>query len=464
MLRVQLAEKGRRLMNRWLLILSLPLAAHLCFSLACAAQAAEKTPAERGREIMFYRSLNPPIWSLKAYENVWKQWGLAAKPVPYAEAFMERYGLHAAPFDNKGRPLGLMEARGLFGKGIVNNCLLCHAGRVAGQTIIGLGNTALDLQSLFDELSITDGFKAHFPFQSSYVRGTVDPVNPLTYLAQFRDAELEVQKPVKLPFSRDVCSDPPAWWLLKRKKTRDWTGGVNARSARVDMVNLFTPLNSGGYIKKQETAFADISAYLLTIEAPKYPFAIDQPKAAQGKRIFKHTCARCHGSYGPEGTYPNKILPLDEIGTDPALANAMPPEVAARLNESWLAREIGPDGKPYRLLDHKGYQAPPLDGVWATAPYFHNSSAPTVYDVLNSKARPTIYSRSYRGEKEDYDPIKLGLKITVLEEPPVADLSGWERRKIYDTTQPGRGNGGHTFGDDLSEEERLAVIEYLKTL
>ena len=39
-----------------------------------------------------------------------------------------------------------------------------------------------------------------------------------------------------------------------------------------------------------------------------------------------------------------------------------------------------------------------------------------------------------------------------------------QRRRIYDTTQPGRGNGGHTFGDRLSGDERRAVIEYLKTL
>src|SRR5438876_791982 len=112
-----------------------------------------------------------------------------------------------APFDNKGRPMGLIEARGFLGKGIVNNCLLCHAGRVAGQTIIGLGNASLDLQALFDELSLTDGFRGEFPFRSSYVRGTVDPVNPLTYLSQFRDSELEVQKPVKLTFSSNICSD-----------------------------------------------------------------------------------------------------------------------------------------------------------------------------------------------------------------------------------------------------------------
>ena len=42
--------------------------------------------------------------------------------------------------------------------------------------------------------------------------------------------------------------------------------------------------------------------------------------------------------------------------------------------------------------------------------------------------------------------------------------SAAERRKVYDTTLPGRSNGGHTFGDKLTEEERAAVIEYLKTL
>jgi hypothetical protein len=413
---------------------------------------------------MFHRSLNPPIWSFPAYENVWKQWGAPEKPANYTEAFMERYGLHPAPFDNKGLPMGLIESRGLLGRGIVNNCLLCHAGRVAGQTVIGLGNASLDLQALFEELSIMAGFKGEFPFRSSYVRGTVDPVNPLLYLLQFRDAELEVQKPVPLTYSNYLCSDPPAWWLLKRKKTRDWTGAADARSTRVDMVNLFTPLNSGTYIKSQERAFADISAFLLTIEAPKYPFPVDERKAAEGQEVFKENCARCHGSYGPGGSYPNKIVPLDEIGTDRTLAGALTHELSERLNQSWLAREVGPDGKPYQLLEHEGYQAPPLDGVWATAPYLHNSSAPTVYHVLNSKARPKIFTRSYRTEKEDYDPIKLGWKITVLDSPPAASLPGWGRRKIYDTTQPGRGNGGHTFGDDLSEEERMAVIEYLKAL
>jgi hypothetical protein len=59
----------------------------------------------------------------------------------------------------------------------------------------------------------------------------------------------------------------------------------------------------------------------------------------------------------------------------------------------------------------------------------------------------------------------LGWKVEVLtDKPDPRQLSPIEYRKIYDTTQPGRGNGGHTYGDKLSEAERLAIIEYLKML
>ena len=89
---------------------------------------------------------------------------------------------------------------------------------------------------------------------------------------------------------------------------------------------------------------------------------------------------------------------------------------------------------------------------------------PTVYHLLNSKTRPRIFTRSFRTNSDDYDPTNLGWKVEVLNEGSGPKLTPYERRKIYDTTKPGRGNGGHTFGDDLSEEERMAVIEYLKTL
>jgi len=229
-------------------------------------------------------------------------------------------------------------------------------------------------------------------------------------------------------------------------------------------VNLLTPFNSGEYIKKQAPVFADMHAFLLGVEAPKYPFPVDRKLAARGRELFEVSCAKCHGTYGPGGKYPNKIVSFDHIGTDRALAESLTDKLAEHYNRSWFAQELAPDGKPMRFTAHKGYQSPPLDGVWATAPYLHNGSVPTVYHVLNSKARPKVFTRSYGTEREDYDEAKLGWKVGVLDGPPEGNLSGFERRRIIDTTRPGHGNGGHTFGDDFTEAERTAVIEYLKTL
>jgi hypothetical protein len=419
----------------------------------------------RGREaVRGVPPMNAPLWSIRAFDDVWKKWGLKEKPGDFTEAFRLRYGLHAAPYENHGLPMGFHFSQGLLGKGVISDCLLCHGSTIAGQTIVGLGNASLDLQGLFDDLSIAAALPFKFPMRFSHVRGTIDPVSPVGFLMGFRDADLKLQKPIQLDYFDNICSDPPAWWLIKKKKTRDWTGGIDARSMRIDMVNLLSPFNGPQHIKKHETTFVDIHNFLLSIEAPKFPFSIDRSLAEQGAKTFEQTCARCHGTYGPGATYPNKIVPLKTVGTDPTLALAVSSKNIDYFNKSWLAQEKGPDGLPYEVRDTGGYQAPPLDGVWATAPYFHNSSVPTIYDVLNSKARPRYFTRSYRTAKEDYDAVKLGWKITVLEQPPDPEMPAAERRKIYDTTLPGRRNTGHTFGDDLTEEERAALIEYLKTL
>ena len=139
----------------------------------------------------------------------------------------------------------------------------------------------------------------------------------------------------------------------------------------------------------------------------------------------------------------------------------MPAKLGEHYNESWFAQEK-PQG--FKSTETAGYQAPPLDGVWATAPYFHNGSVPTLYHVLNSKARPqhlhALVPHRRGGLRQGEGRLEGAGRWTRcrrVEQPH-------ERRKVYDTTQPGRGNGGHTFGDDLTDEERRAVIEYLKTL
>jgi Cytochrome c len=429
-----------------------------------AGLAKEKTAVERGREALLGRSFLPPILTRADYENLWRVWGLKEKPADFDRQLRERYGLHEASYPNQGLPMGLRPAKAMFNTGVGNDCLLCHASTIAGQTVIGLGNPSLDLQALFDEFAQVQGFKQTVPLTFSNVRGTSESIASGVYLFQFRNPDLSLRMPIKLQYTNSACEDVPAWWLLKKKKTMYATGSHSSRSVRPLMSLLLHPFNGAEYVKKQEPVFRDIQAYMLSLEPPKYPFPINQQRAATGKSLFERTCARCHGTHGPESEYPNKIVDVDAIGTDPTLATGFPVEAEEMFNRGWFGEEQGPDGKKLSATGHRGYQAPPLDGIWATAPYFHNGSAPTVAHVLNSKARPRIFTRSYRTDREEYDPVNLGWKITVLERGPDPTLPAIERRKVYDTTQPGRANTGHTFGDKLTEEERMAIIEYLKTL
>src|SRR6185369_2604058 len=102
---------------------------------------------------------------------------------------------------------------------------------------------------------------------------------------------------------------------LKKKKTMYHTGNANSRSVRSIMQFALSPPNSAEFFAKEEATFRDIQAYILSLTPPKYPLPIDKPLAARGEVIFNETCAKCHGTYGEKWTYPNKIVPIDEIKT-----------------------------------------------------------------------------------------------------------------------------------------------------
>ena len=422
--------------------------------------AAEPTAALRGRKALEGTAFVRAFWPTSAYDNAWKQWGVRAKPADYGAAFAERYGLHPAPFDNGKYPMGLRKADFLLSQGLSIDCLTCHGGSVFGKSVVGLGNSTLDIESFFGEMYGAAGTPAKLPFHSSNARGTNEAGAFSVFLLGYRNDDLSLTlSPRDLDLRDDSCEDVPAWWLLKKKQTMYYTGATDSRSVRSIMQFMMHPLNTPRDFANAEPAFKDIQAYLLSLEAPKYPLAIDKPLAAKGQAVFAESCAKCHGTYGDTPTYPNKVIPLAKIGTDPKRFENITPAFGKAYNASWFAQE--PGLKPLRDTD--GYQAPPLDGIWATAPYFHNGSVPTLDGVLNSAARPKVFTRSFRTAEADYDAVKVGWKVTEVS-PPDAKLPGHERRKVYDTTKPGRGNAGHTYGDDLTPDERLAVIEYLKTL
>jgi mono/diheme cytochrome c family protein len=429
---------------------------------AAAAPAAEPS-AERGRQALLSRAYVPATMTRLAYEGVWRQWGLVSKPAAadYARLFRERYGLHEAPYPNDGLPMGLKLATMPlgFGKGISQDCLVCHGGSIAGKSYVGLGNSSLDYQAFYEEMAAADGRPPHSPFHFSNVRGTSEAGGMAVFLLGYREPDLRLRSQrIDLDLQDDLCEDVPAWWLFKKKKTMYYTASADTRSVRSLMQFMLSPLNPASAFAKAEDDFRDIRAFLQTIEPPKYPLPIDKALAAKGEKIFVSTCARCHGTYGPNGTYHNKVVHIDEIGTDRRRYDGITKKFGAYYAQTWF-------GHDYTPLESDGYQAPPLDGIWATAPYLHNGCAPTVWHVLNSKARPKVFTRSYRTDLDAYDPNKLGWKFEGLSEAPdPKKVTPLELRKVYDTSQPGRGNTGHTFGDRLTEPQRMAVIEYLKTL
>jgi hypothetical protein len=119
--------------------------------------------------------------------------------------------------------------------------------------------------------------------------------------------------------------------------------------------------------------------------------------------------------------------------------------------------------EPYASL--LSYKARSLNGVWATAPYLHNGSVPTLYDLLlpqkvqkGPKAAPDPPDAEFRPDKfmvgsREFDPQNVGLKSS--------DYDGF----LFDTSIPGNSNAGHEYGTkEMSKEDRLNLLEYLKTL
>lgn len=124
----------------------------------------------------------------------------------------------------------------------------------------------------------------------------------------------------------------------------------------------------------------------------------------------------------------------------------------------------------------RGYKPRPLAGVWATPPFLHNGSVPSIYEMLLPPSKRT--TRFFVGPRE-YDPVHLGY---ALQQAPKNEHNGF----WMDTRTDGNRNTGHGFsataeqwekyrsdaqkfplpsgviGPEFTEQQRFALIEYLK--
>lgn len=202
------------------------------------------------------------------------------------------------------------------------------------------------------------------------------------------------------------------------------------------------------------------------LKAPAWPEQIfgkiDRARAERGKALFQsERCAECHSG--------EKVYPLSEIGTSPMRSSNFATPLAGRPFAGILedfgaqtemvlfqqhsisseqAKELEPGKPQWRATG--GYMARSLAGIWATAPFLHNGSVPTLYDLLQPAAkRPVRFPVGHR----EFDPKKLGFIL----DAPNPDF-------VLDTTIQGNSNSGHEFGVNLPEESKLDLLEYLKTL
>ncbi|WP_324806990.1 c-type cytochrome [Sphingomonas sp. LY29] len=211
------------------------------------------------------------------------------------------------------------------------------------------------------------------------------------------------------------------------------------------------PEKAIGALDESEAIFT----WLKDLRLQPFPGTSDRPAAERGSGLYERQCASCHGSYRERGgrpvlaAFPNWI---GDVGTDP---------LRARLFDEPLAKAVR--ASSYRDLisvrTGRGYAAPPLAGVWSTAPYLHNGSVPTLAALLDPERRPQRFMVG--GHSLDFE--SGGIRLAADGRYPAASRPT-SAPVWYDTRKAGRANSGHRYGENLTPDQRRALIEFLKRL
>jgi hypothetical protein len=262
--------------------------------------------------------------------------------------------------------------------------------------------------------------------------------------------------PVEPPFG---LAKLPAVWTHGLRETFGYDGSLKGDMAYALAAVEFNKKMPAAHIDARQARWQSVYEYLKALRPPEYPGKIDAELAGKGKAIFGENCSHCHGTYGPDGrvNYREKIVPLAEIGTDSDRLRSLTDRLVEARSRGVFARKV-------QLVKTDGYVVPPLIGIWCRGPYLHNGSVPTLSDLLRPvEERPVTF---FNGGDTGYDLDRLGLPYEEEVRPDGhrAGRRGSASQVAFNTTEPGNGNGGHEFGVDLSQEERRALLEYLKQL
>lgn len=381
------------------------------------------------------------------------------------------------------------------------NCSVCHVGQLRAvpdaepQVILGMPANTVDLQAFFEFLFACVGdnrFTADniiaemkkdggiffvdqwlyrsaipqiqagllkrkyqleafmYPIHPKFGPGRVDTFNPYKtnqFAAYYPPGSITDEE-------RIGTSDFPAVW---NQRDRDglnlhWDGNNSSVRER----NFSASFGAGATRENVDSAAFDrVTAWLDDLAPPDYPYGIttDQDVLARGEEIYNEYCYACHDF---NGELIGQVDPIESIRTDPHRLNSY----TEKLVEIQLMYGDGYNWDFKSFHKTQGYANAPLDGIWARAPYLHNGSVPTMWDLLTPEAeRNGGQDFFYRGHGV-YDPEHLGILTDV------AEVAGRKSYKFV-ISEPGNSNIGHSgqaYGTELSDDDKRALIEYLKTL
>jgi hypothetical protein len=343
-------------------------------------------------------------------------------------------------------------AQGLNAQGYLRFLFACaHDPRFNADVLLEAIRYDADLspvdEALYRLVLIPQTRKALIELESRYAwmatkpdwgRGRIDPFNPVK-------VGVLGMEPDDTIGNADM---PPLWNLDAHKGFAFHWDGMNSALREI---TLSSAIGDGATPKTIDIPGLErVEAYLRALPPPEYPFPIDRAKAETGRAVFDRHCAECH-AFGGERT--GTIVPVAEVGTDGQRHRLWTDEAARRYN-AYAA------GYPWRFDGFRGTDGPdggyvsvPMDGLWLRAPYLHNGSVPSLRDLLTPPAeRPTEF---WRGN-DLYDPENVGFDSTSPESRRVGTR--------FRTSEPGNSNAGHAYGTELPDDQKDALVEYLKTL
>jgi hypothetical protein len=422
------------------------------------------------------------------------------------------------------RGLGVGEAA--VEGGVTKTCFHCHAGTAGGKLIAGLASTHLDMvPSLESFAKNADRLDARDAKVADYRAHVEDVVLPASRFAAARGDNLgthsvwahaaRIADPARTGIllapkgAPEVAElqrifdaaplptvDPLPWWTIKYRDRAYWFSDAPGHDPLAFNLNFYVlesavdrPENFDQHRAKvaaRAALIGEVLQYARETQPPPMPrdaqraLLADWEQVKHGEALFqKMKCASCHGAHeltdtGVAVRFPNRGLM--DVKTDPAYSETM-------LRFAPLADRITAAGKIYgahgpysEAVTRPGYVAPPLVGIWASAPYLHNGSVPTLADLFEApERRPRIWARRI-DDAGAYDFEKVGLDHEVVApETHAARLAAAagkaatsaeaiEARRAYDTRQPGRSNAGHAFATGLTAGEKSALLAFLKAL